>query len=169
MSLPATQHEISRIGDIDSSLIEEFLGRFGLKAEWIAEGIPITASFWGDPEAGIIGHHVFIRADTPVHSMLHEVCHIICMSRARREQLDRDAGGDDLEESAVCYLQIVLADYLAGVGRQRLMLDMDAWGYSFRLGSTERWFTDDAGDAQAWLRANGLLGVTDAPTFRLRG
>lgn len=169
MSLPAAQHEILRVGGIDSLLIEEFLGRFGLTAEWIAEGNPITASFWGDPEAGIIGHHVFIRVDTPVHSMLHEVCHIICMSGDRREQLDRDAGGDDLEESAVCYLQIVLADYLAGVGRQRLMLDMDAWGYSFRLGGTERWFAEDAGDAQAWLRANGLLGPTDEPTFRLRG
>lgn len=169
MSLPAAQHEILRVGAIDSLLIEEFLEYFGLTAEWIAEGSPITASFWGDPEAGIIGHHVFIRVDTPVHSMLHEVCHIICMSGDRREQLDRDAGGDDLEESAVCYLQIVLADYLAGVGRQRLMLDMDAWGYSFRLGSTERWFAEDAGDAQAWLRANGLLGPTDEPTFRLRG
>jgi len=104
-----------------------------------------------------------------VHSMLHEVCHIICMSKERRAHLDRDAGGDDLEESAVCYLQIVLADFLAGVGRQRLMLDMDAWGYSFRLGSTERWFTEDADDAKAWLVAEGLLVSTGEPLFCLRG
>ncbi len=140
-----------------------------LTAEWIPDGTAITASFWGDPEAGVIGHRVFLRRDTPVHSMLHEACHIICMSGDRRAQLDRDAGGDDLEESAVCYLQIVLADYLAGVGRERLMQDMDAWGYSFRLGSTARWFREDAGDAKAWLVAEGLLGATGEPRFRLRG
>lgn len=169
MTQPAAQHEVLRVGDVDSDIIEQFLVRFGLAAEWIADGDAITASFWGDPEAGIIGHRVFIRADTPVHSMLHEVCHIVCISSDRREHLERDAGGDDLEESAVCYLQIVLADYLAGVGRQRLMLDMDAWGYSFRLGNAERWFKEDADDAEAWLRTEGLLDSTNEPLFCLRG
>jgi hypothetical protein len=28
---------------------------------------------------------------------------------------------------------------------------MDAWGYSFRLGSTLRWLREDAADALAWL------------------
>jgi len=169
MTQPAVQHDVLRVGDIDRTDINQFLARFGLTAEWMADGTAITASFWGDPEAGIVGHRVFIRVDTPVHSMLHEVCHIICMSSERRKRLDRDAGGDDLEESAVCYLQIVLAEYLDGVGRQKLMLDMDAWGYSFRLGSTERWFMEDAGDAEAWLKAEGLLSSTNEPQFRLRG
>ena len=40
----------------------------------------------------------------------------------------------------MCYLQILLADALHGVGRERLMQDMDEWGYSFRLGSTRAWF-----------------------------
>lgn len=168
MSQPAAQHDVLRVGDIDPDAINQFLDRFGLNAEWIADGTPITASFWGDPEAGIIGHRVYLRGDTPLHSMLHEVCHIICMSRDRRAQLHRDAGGDDLEESAVCYLQIMLADYLDGVGRERLMLDMDAWGYSFRLGSTERWFREDASDARAWLEAEELLTATGEPRFRLR-
>ncbi|RZA32723.1 MAG: hypothetical protein EOP92_24595, partial [Lysobacteraceae bacterium] len=56
-----------------------------------------------------------------------------------------------------CYLQIVLADGLPGVGRDRLMADMDAWGYSFRLGSTQAWFEHDAEDARAWLATRGLL------------
>jgi len=168
MSQTAVQHDVLRIADIDPDNVNRFLDRFGLRAEWIADGAPITASFWGDPEAGIIGHRVFLRGDTPLHSMLHEVCHIICMSGDRRAELHRDAGGDDLEESAVCYLQIMLGDYLAGVGRERLMLDMDAWGYSFRLGSTGRWFREDATDARAWLEAEGLLTAMGEPRFRLR-
>ena len=69
-----------------------------------------------------------------------------------------NATDSDIEEDATCYLQILLADALPGVGRERLMADMDAWGYSFRLGSTRAWFEGDAEDAQAWLRARGLLG-----------
>ena len=78
------------------------------------------------------------------------------MDAARRAGLHTDAGGDDVEECAVCYLQILLADRLPGVGRARLMRDMDAWGYSFRLGSTAAWFEHDAEDARAWLRERGL-------------
>jgi len=37
------------------------------------------------------------------------------------------------------------------------MDDMDAWGYTFRLGSTRAWFERDAEDARAWLAARGLL------------
>lgn len=132
------------------------------------DGEPITGSFWGDSEAGIIGHRVYARADTPVHSILHETCHTICMSSERRQSLHKDAGGDDLEETAVCYLQILLADELIGVGRARLMADMDAWGYSFRLGSTAAWFEHDADEAHNWLFKNRLLDRRGAPTFRLR-
>jgi hypothetical protein len=39
------------------------------------------------------------------------------------------------------------------------MADMDAWGYSFRLGSAARWFQEDADDARQWLAARGLLPV----------
>ncbi|MDP6992823.1 MAG: hypothetical protein QGF87_00585, partial [Woeseiaceae bacterium] len=72
------------------------------------------------------------------------------------------------EEAAVCYLQIVLADYLPGVGRERLARDMDTWGYSFRLGSTVRWFEDDAGDAFDWLVEHRVLNPSGRPLFRLR-
>lgn len=165
----AQQPDILRVGDLERNTVEHFLDRFDLSVEWVPDDVAITASFWGDPEAGIAGRCVYVRADTPVHSMLHEVCHVICMTSDRREQLNSDAGGDDLEESAVCYLQIVLADHLDGVGRQTLMGDMNAWGYSFRLGSTERWFAEDADDARAWLRALNLLNSKDEPQFRLRG
>ncbi len=33
---------------------------------------------------------------------------------------------------------------------------MDAWGYSFRLGSTRAWFEGDAQDARAWLSGTEL-------------
>ena len=158
-----------RIADLDPVDLRTFLDRYGLVAERVADGEPITASFWGEPEAGIVGGCVFVRGDTPVHSMLHEACHVICMTPARRRKLQCNAGGDELEEAAVCYLQIVLSDYLPGVGRERLMRDMDAWGYSFRLGSAARWFREDAGDAVAWLRAERLLDANGMPRFRLRG
>jgi hypothetical protein len=164
----ATQHEIQRVSDLGEASISSFLARYDLTVEWLPSQARITASFWGDPEAGIAGQRVYVRDDTPVHSMLHEVCHIICMNSTRREHLDRDAGGDDLEESAVCYLQIVLADFLPAVGADRLMADMDCWGYSFRLGSTGRWFYDDADDARCWLIEKNLLTKTGQPVFRLR-
>lgn len=129
---------------------------------------PITGSFWGDSEAGIVGRDVYVRSDTPIHSLLHETCHTICMDENRRSGLDRDAGGDDLEEAAVCYLQILLADEISGVRRDRLMQDMDEWGYSFRLGNTGLWFRLDAEDAAHWLQQNGLIDSAGRPTFNLR-
>jgi hypothetical protein len=116
-----------------------------------------------------VANDVFVRLDTPIHSLLHETCHTICMDASRRENLDRDAGGDDLEEAAVCYLQILLAEHIVGVGSERIMQDMDAWGYSFRLGSTLAWFESDAEDAAGWLLDRGLIDVAGLPTFALRG
>ena len=144
------------------------LARYELVLETVAPGADIPGSYWGDSEAGLIGNCVFVRSDTPVHSALHETCHAICMTGERRARLDRDAGGDDLEEAAVCYLQVLLADELEGVGRARLMRDMDAWGYSFRLGDTATWFSSDAEDARTWLLDAGLIDAADRPTFRLR-
>jgi hypothetical protein len=159
---------VTVIADVPLASIEALLGRYDLALHVQADGEPITGSFWGDSEAGIVGNNVYVRNDTPVHSLLHETCHIICMSAERRANLETDAGGDDLEEAAVCYLQVVLADEIAGVGRQRLMKDMDVWGYSFRLGSTRSWFERDAADARNWLIDQRLLGADDSPSFRLR-
>lgn len=156
------------VSDIDRSAIESLLGRYRLELTIEDDQAEITGSFWGDSEAGIVGTRVFVRADTPIHSLLHEAGHVICMTAERRSGLDRDAGGDDLEEAAVCYMQIVLADQLDGVGQRRLMQDMDSWGYSFRLGNTRDWFEQDAEDAEEFLKNHGLLTKAGLPTFRLR-
>ena len=137
------------VADVRFGKLTQLLGRFGLSLCLLEDDAPITGSFWGEPEAGIVKRCVFVRLDTPVHSLLHEACHVICMDEVRRAGFECNAGGDDIEEAAVCYLQIVLADYLPGVGRDRLMQDMDTWGYSFRLGSSRAWFESDAADAPA--------------------
>ena len=156
------------VGDLAASEIIRLLQRFHLRLDIVADDSPIPGSYWGEPEAGIIGHTIHVRADTPIHSLLHETCHVICMTGERRDELCRDAGGDYLEESAVCYLQVLLADCLPGVGREQLMRDMDSWGYSFRLGSTRRWFENDAEDARQFLLKQSLILEPDAPAFVLR-
>jgi hypothetical protein len=156
------------VNDISHDAITALLQRFGLTLITVDGESPIPGSYWGEPEAGIIGNTVYVRRDTPVHSLLHECCHIVCMTSKRRAELQRDAGGDDLEESAVCYLQVLLADWLPGVGRDRLMRDMDAWGYSFRLGSTRQWFQEDAVDASEFLSNHKLIVGDGTPSFHLR-
>ena len=156
------------VADVRFSKLAQLLGRFGLSLCLLDDDEPITGSFWGDSEAGIVKRCVYVRLDTPIHSLLHEACHVICMDEERRAGLDRDAGGDDIEEAAVCYLQILLADYLPGVGRDRLMQDMDAWGYSFRLGNSRAWFESDAADAREWLLEKALLADGEVPAFTLR-
>ena len=85
--------------------------RYGLELIQLGPGTAIPASYWGEPEAGLAGRCLFVRPDTPVHSLLHEACHYICMNSKRRAALWREAGGDENEESAVCYLQVLLADF----------------------------------------------------------
>lgn len=154
--------------DLSPGSLARLLAPFGLEVREVSEGAPIPGSYWGAPEAGIRGSTLFIRSDTPVHSVLHEACHLICADPARRPQIDTDAGSDEREEDAVCYLQIVLAEHLPGGGAARLMADMDSWGYTFRLGSTRAWFERDAEDARAWLITHGLLTEDGAPTWRPR-
>jgi hypothetical protein len=145
------------VNAIDRFSLELLLDRYGLQLRLVAPDEIIPGSYWGEREAGLIGATVFARLDTPIHSVLHESAHFICMTPERRAGLDTDAGGDDAEEGAVCYLQIVLADSLTNVGKERMCRDMDEWGYSFRLGSAAAWFAEDAEDARAWLIRHGLL------------
>lgn len=128
-------------------------------------GIP--GSYWGAPEAGLIGRTVHVRSDTPLHSVLHETAHVVCMDEARRARLHTDAGGDYAEENAVCYLQIVLAREI-GVSPEDICADMDAWGYTFRLGSAYAWFTGDADDARAWLFEHSLITQDGRPSWTHR-
>lgn len=147
-----------RLADIGFQAPAQLLASFGLTLQRVPASEPIPGSYWGDDEAGIIGNTVHARDDTPVHSLLHEACHLIVMPPERRSAVHTDATDSIAEEDASCFLQIVLAARLPGVGRARLMADMDAWGYSFRLGSTAAWFEHDADNAREFLEARGLLG-----------
>jgi hypothetical protein len=129
----------------------------GSRLEVVADGAPIPGSYWGEPEAGLIGATVYARGDTPIHSLLHEACHLIVQPPERRLRVHTDATDSVAEEDATCFRQIVLGDRLADVGAARILADMDAWGYTFRLGSARAWFERDAEDARAWLTARGIL------------
>ncbi len=144
------------------------LQHYQLKIHTVAEQQNIPGSWFGEPEAGIIQNRLYVRSDTPVHSALHESCHYICMDQSRRKGLHTDAGGDYDEENGVCYLQILLADYLPFMNRKQMMTDMDDWGYTFRLGSAQRWFEEDAEDARLWLQRHGLIDQAGKPTWKLR-
>lgn len=142
---------------------------YGAELVVLPAGAPIPGSYWGAPEAGLLGTRVYVRPDTPAHSFLHELSHFVCMDGARRAGLATDAGGDDDEECAVCYLQIVLASELTGFGRERALADMDAWGYSFREGSAQAWLAGDARAARAWLAERALIDARGMPTWSVRG
>lgn len=161
--------DVLRLGDTDSRALTDLWARYGVELIRVGDSEQIPGSFWGDEEAGLAGRHLYAREDTPVHSILHEGGHFVCMDADRRAGLDTDAGGDYDEENGVCYLQILLADTLVGMGHVRMCADMDAWGYTFRLGSAAAWFAHDAKDARAWLYGHGIIDAHDRPTWRVRG
>jgi hypothetical protein len=144
------------VADIDLQPVCALLDGYSLTIERLADGAPIPGSYWGEPEAGLIGFKLYVRGDTPLHSLLHEACHSIVAQPERRARIHTDASDSIAEENATCYLQIVLSGQLACFGRERAFADMDAWGYSFRLGSARAWFEHDAEDAIETLRALGL-------------
>ncbi len=146
-----------RVRDIRFADAAALLGRYGLTLHRVADGEDIPGSYWGENEAGIIGHDVFVRADTPIHSMLHEAGHLIVLPAERRASVHTDATDSIEEENAVCVLQALMAERIPGVGYARLLADMDAWGYSFRLGSARAYVEQDAEDAWQWLVEHGLL------------
>jgi hypothetical protein len=149
-------HAVLTLGEVAQDAVTELLRAFGLRLVIVADNAAIPGSFWGEREAGLIGCDVHARTDTPLHSILHEACHLIVMPPDRRAHVHTDASDSVDEENATCYLQIVLADRIPGFGRDRALADMDAWGYTFRLGSARAWFERDAEDARAFLVARGL-------------
>lgn len=148
---------VLRIADIAFDDAAALLARHGLSLHLVPPGEAIPGSYWGESEAGIIGSAVHVREDTPVHSLLHEAGHLIVLAPERRAAVHTDATDSVEEEDAVCVLQALLADALPGCGRDRLLSDMDAWGYTFRLGSARAYVEHDADDAWAWLQARGLV------------
>ncbi|MEN9705094.1 MAG: hypothetical protein RLZZ393_973 [Pseudomonadota bacterium] len=160
---------VLRLAELDIPAVGATLARYGLTLRLVPDDQNIPGSFWGECEAGLVRDEVFVRGDTPLHSLLHESCHYICMTPDRRVGLDTDAGGDHLEECGVCSLQVLLADEVGRGGRERTFRDMDDWGYSFRLGSARDWFEQDAEDARLWLLDQGIIGGDGRPTWALRG
>jgi hypothetical protein len=160
--------EVLRLQDVNFKSVSTLLTSFGLSLEKIEPENDIPGSYWGDEEAGLIDNRLLARADTPLHSILHETCHYVCMDQSRREGIHTDAGGNYDEENGVCYLQILLADHIDGFGKQRMLDDMDHWGYTFRLGSAQAWFEKDAEDALAWLQQHSLIDSQQQPTWNLR-
>ena len=148
------------LADIQPDDVAALLARHGLQLQLVADGEPIPGSYWGECEAGLIGTIVYARSDTPVHSLLHEAAHLIVLPPERRLQVHTDATDSVEEEDAVCVLQALLGDELPGVGRDRVLADMDEWGYTFRLGSARAYFEHDAEAAWQWLAERGLV---DAP------
>ncbi|MCF6225875.1 MAG: hypothetical protein L3J22_06170 [Xanthomonadales bacterium] len=164
---PKPSQPVLLYSEVDQADLARLLQAYQLELK-LADTKTIPGSFWGNEEAGLIGSKLYVRADTPLHSLLHEACHYICMDSKRREGLHTNAGGDYDEENAVCYLQVLLADVLPPCNRQRMWQDMDSWGYSFRLSSARAWFEGDAEDARQWLLDYEIINLDSRPTFRLR-
>jgi hypothetical protein len=160
---------VLRLAESDPTAVAALLAKYGLDLRLVEPGADIPGSYWGESEAGLQGSTLLARLDTPLHSILHEAAHFICMSPERRVGLDRDAGGDELEEQGVCYLQVLLAGLIRGFGHAGAWRDMDAWGYSFRLGGTRAWFEQDADQARAWLEARGIIDAAGGLTGSLAG
>ena len=158
LTTAALMPPVMTVRELGLSQITALLGTFGLQLVVVPNGAAIPGTYWGEPEAGLSGTRLYVRTDTPAHSALHEAAHYLCMPAARRAVLHRDAGGEGGEEDAVCYLQVLLGEEFSAPGwsRDRLFADMDAWGYSFRLGSARRWFEEDADEALGWLRFRSL-------------
>jgi hypothetical protein len=162
----ADASSVRTLGEIDIADAAALLARFGLRLELVADGAPIPGSFWGESEAGVIGNTVHARRDTPLHSLLHEACHLIVIPPQLRYRVHTNASDSQYEEDATCYLQLLLSAELPSFGLERALADMDAWGYTFRLGSARAWFENDAEDAAAWLQElphlRGLPGGASA-------
>ena len=159
---------MQHVNHIPDQSLYQLLSRYSLELRTVHDDEPIPGSHWGGSEAGLIDHALFVRADTPVHSALHEACHFICMDSDRRQTLHTDAGGDYDEENAVCYLQILLSEWVTGNDPHQLMQEMDTWGYTFRLGSASAWFQHDAEDARQWLLDSDLITPDNQPTWKLK-
>jgi len=156
MSAPATGIVLT-LADTGFDPPRQLLARYGLDLIKVPDGEPIPGSYWGESEAGLIGHTIHARADTPVHSLLHEAAHLIVLPAEKRAAVHTDATDSVAEEDAVCVLQALLGDALPGVGRERIWCDMDAWGYTFRLGSARAYFEHDADAAFALLVEKGII------------
>ena len=163
-----TEHRNLTCGELTEDRLSLLLAPYHIEVITISDDDNLPGSFWGDPEAGLIDNQLYVKPSTPLQSALHEACHYICMDEQRRKKLNTDAGGGYDEENGVCYLQILLSEFIPECGKDRIFSDMDAWGYSFRLGSAKAWFEQDAEDARQWLQNHQIINSQQQPTWELR-
>ena len=154
--------------NIQVPALRSLFDRYQLNLEKVDINEEIPYSFWGAPEAGRFQATLYAREDTPIHSLLHEACHFICMPPDQRNQHTHDAGGSALIENACCFLQLVLSDHIPNFNKAIHMHDMNTWGYHFRLGSAARWFYADSDDASHWLIQHKIINDQHQPTWQLR-
>ena len=83
-----TEDDVLTLADLPAGALQVLLDPWGLVVTPVAAGAAIPGSYWGEREAGLIGRCLYVRADTPVHSALHEAGHFICMDAARRELVE---------------------------------------------------------------------------------
>src|SRR5690606_18557648 len=88
---PAGEPDVLCLRDIRFDAAASLLAAHGLELVAVQADAPIPGSYWGAPEAGIIGTRVYARPDTPVHSLLHEACHLIVLPPERRALVHTDA------------------------------------------------------------------------------
>ena len=110
-TLPSTilrEPEVLRLRDVAGCDVVALLARYGLRFERVADGAPIPGSFWGESEAGLISSTVFARDDTPLHSLLHEACHLIVIPPEMSWRGDRKASGLVFDENVKCCMPLLV-------------------------------------------------------------
>ena len=81
--------EVLRLGALGFDAPARLLASYDLELVRVDDGEAIPGSYWGECEAGVIGSGVYARSDTPVHSLLHEACHLIVLPPERRARASR--------------------------------------------------------------------------------
>src|SRR5690625_8003398 len=81
------EQSVLRLDELPPGAAENLLQRYGLNLQTVAEGQPIPGTFWGEPEAGIIGGTVAARPDTAGQSLPHEAGHPPARTPVRRPHI----------------------------------------------------------------------------------
>ena len=72
------------VSECSHTVLSKLLRKYSLNLNIADNDAKIPGSYWGESEAGLIANTVYVRPDTPIHSLLHETCHYICMDTHRR-------------------------------------------------------------------------------------
>ena len=142
--------------DIGFDDVAALLARYGLAARARRRRRADPRQLLGRTRSRPDRPRVHARDDTPVHSLLHEAAHLIVLppERARRAYRRHRFGRGRRRRLRAA----VAARRRPARRRPRaLMADMDAWGYTFRLGSARAYFERDAEDAGPGCSARGLV------------